>query len=595
MIDDGFDDLKIAKILSSVKTIAMVGASNNWKRPSNFVMKYLQRKGYKIVPVNPREAGKKINNELCYASLKDIPINIDMVDVFRRSDECLELAKETIKIKAKVFWMQVGIFNSDANELILKNNLECIFNRCPKIEHSRIFGELGSGGFYSKLISSKKNKLKSRGKNSGNFFKSNNLETLSIHAGTAPDPITGARSFPIYQSTAFAFDDSEHAASLFNLQENGNIYGRLSNPTTAALEQKIAALDNAVGSCCVSSGHAAQLVALYPLLNPGKKIVASSKLYGGSITQFTKTFKSFDWETDLVDITNYEEVKQAIKSKNVRALFAESLSNPEGVVSDITQLSEIAHDEGIPLIIDNTMATQAMCQPTNYDADIIIYSTTKFLSGHGNAMGGCVVDTGKFDWANNREFGKLNEPDASYHGIKFYETFGNLAYINFCHACALRDLGTTMSPFNAYLTLTGIETLNLRMQKHMSNAEKVANFLIKHNKVDTVSWSGFQNNKSYKLAKKYFKFGFGSVFTFSVKSGYDGAKKVVENCNLFSHLANVGDTKSLIIHPASTTHRQLSSEQREISGAGDSVIRLSIGIEHSDDIIKDLKTTLDNL
>ena len=595
MIDDKFDDLQIANILSSVKTIAMVGASNNWKRPSNFVMKYLQRKGYKIIPVNPREAGKKINNELCYASLKDIPINIDMVDVFRKSDECLELAKETIKIKAKVFWMQIGIFNSDANELILKNNLECIFNRCPKIEHSRIFGELGSGGFYSKLISSKKNKLKSRGKNSGNFFKSNNLETLSIHAGTAPDPITGARSFPIYQSTAFAFDDSEHAASLFNLQENGNIYGRLSNPTTAALEQKIAALDNAVGSCCVSSGHAAQLVALYPLLNPGKKIVASSKLYGGSITQFTKTFKSFGWETDLVDITNYEEVKQAIKSKNVRALFAESLSNPEGVVSDITQLSEIAHDEGIPLIIDNTMATQAMCQPANYGADIIIYSTTKFLSGHGNAMGGCVVDTGKFDWANNREFGKLNEPDASYHGIKFYETFGNLAYINFCHACALRDLGTTMSPFNAYLTLTGIETLNLRMQKHMSNAEKVANFLIKHNKVDTVSWSGFQNNKSYKLAKKYFKFGFGSVFTFSVKSGYDGAKKVVENCNLFSHLANVGDTKSLIIHPASTTHRQLSSEQREISGAGDSVIRVSIGIEHSDDIIKDLKTTLDNL
>ena len=595
MIDDKFDDLQIANILSSVKTIAMVGASNNWKRPSNFVMKYLQRKGYKIIPVNPREAGKKINNELCYASLKDIPINIDMVDVFRKSDECLELAKETIKIKAKVFWMQIGIFNSDANELILKNNLECIFNRCPKIEHSRIFGELGSGGFYSKLISSKKNKLKSRGKNSGNFFKSNNLETLSIHAGTAPDPITGARSFPIYQSTAFAFDDSEHAASLFNLQENGNIYGRLSNPTTAALEQKIAALDNAVGSCCVSSGHAAQLVALYPLLNPGKKIVASSKLYGGSITQFTKTFKSFGWETDLVDITNYEEVKQAIKSKNVRALFAESLSNPEGVVSDITQLSEIAHGEGIPLIIDNTMATQAMCQPANYGADIIIYSTTKFLSGHGNAMGGCVVDTGKFDWANNREFGKLNEPDASYHGIKFYETFGNLAYINFCHACALRDLGTTMSPFNAYLTLTGIETLNLRMQKHMSNAEKVANFLIKHNKVDTVSWSGFQNNKSYKLAKKYFKFGFGSVFTFSVKSGYDGAKKLVENCNLFSHLANVGDTKSLIIHPASTTHRQLSSEQREISGAGDSVIRVSIGIEHSDDIIKDLKTTLDNL
>ena len=595
MNDDKFSDLKIANILSSVKTIAVVGASNNWKRPSNFVMKYLQRKGYKIIPVNPKEAGKEIHNELCYASLKDIPINIDMVDVFRTSDECLELAKDTIKIKAKVFWMQIGIFNSEANDLVLKNNLDCIYNRCPKIEHSRIFGELGSGGFYSKLISSKKNKLTNNNENSGNFFKSNNIETLSIHAGTSPDPVTGARSFPIYQSTAFAFDDSEHAASLYNLQETGNIYGRLSNPTTAALEQKIAALDNAVGSCCVSSGHAAQLIALYPLLSPGKKIVASSKLYGGSITQFTKSFKSFGWETDLVDITNYDEIKQAIKAKNVRALFAESLSNPEGVVSDIEKLSELAHNEGIPLLIDNTMATQAICQPANYGADIIIYSTTKFLSGHGNAMGGCVVDAGKFDWNNGREFEKLTEPDTSYHGIKFFETFGNLAYINFCHASALRDLGTTMSPFNAYLTLTGIETLNLRMQKHMSNADEVANFLINHDKVDSVSWSGFQKNKSYQLAKRYFKFGFGSVFTISVKAGFDGAKKIVENCNLFSHLANVGDTKSLIIHPASTTHRQLNPKEREISGAGDNVIRLSIGLEHSDDIINDLKVSLDNL
>ena len=419
--------------------------------------------------------------------------------------------------------------------------------------------------------------------------------TRAIHSGAAPEPITGARNTPIYQTTSYVFKNTEHAERLFKLEDFGFIYSRLTNPTVSVLEERLANLENSRAAVACSSGHASQQLAFASLLSNNDHFIASDKLYGGSITQFTKTFKSFGWETDLVDITNYEEVKQAIKSKNVRALFAESLSNPEGVVSDITQLSEIAHDEGIPLIIDNTMATQAMCQPANYGADIIIYSTTKFLSGHGNAMGGCVVDTGKFDWANNRGFEKLNEPDTSYHGIKFYETFGNLAYINFCHACALRDLGTTMSPFNAYLTLTGIETLNLRMQKHMSNAEKVANFLIKHNKVDAVSWSGFQNNKSYKLAKKYFKFGFGSVFTFSVKSGYDGAKKVVENCNLFSHLANVGDTKSLIIHPASTTHRQLSSEQREISGAGDSVIRLSIGIEHSDDIIKDLKTTLDNL
>ena len=595
MIDNEIDDLQIANILSSVKTIALVGASNNWKRPSNFVMKYLQKKGYRVIPVNPRETGGKINDELCYKSLGDIPLKIDMVDVFRKSEECLELAKETIKINVKIFWMQIGIFNQEAYDLILKNNSQCIDNKCTKIEHSRIFGELGSGGFYTKLISSKKSKFTKNENKSEIFFETKNLETLSIHAGTAPDPVTGARSFPIYQSTAFTFDDSDHAASLYNLQENGNIYGRLSNPTTAALEQRIAALDNAVGSCCVSSGHAAQLIALYPLLGPGKKIIASSQLYGGSITQFTKTFKSFGWEAELVDITDIEQVKKALRSKNVRALFAESLSNPEGVVCDMIKLSKLAHNEGLPLIIDNTMATQAMCQPAKYGADIIIYSTTKFLSGHGNAMGGCVVDKGTFDWANGREFEKLTEPDTSYHGIKFYETFGNLAYINFCHACALRDLGTTMSPFNAYLTLTGIETLNLRMQKHMSNAKKVANFLIKHEKVNSVSWSGFQDNKSYDLAKKYFDFGFGSVFTFTVKSGFEGAKKAVENCTLFSHLANVGDTKSLIIHPASTTHRQLNSEQREYSGAGDAVIRLSIGLEHHDDLIRDLDRSLQNI
>ena len=597
MVNQEIDDLKIANILNSVKTIAMVGVSKNWKRPSNFVMKYLQKYGYKIIPINPNEAGKFILDELCYGNLEEVPIKIDMIEVFRKSEDCLAIAQEAIKIKPKVFWMQLGVVNQDAIKLLKKNGITVVYNKCAKIEHSRIFGSLGSGGFYSKLISSKKQQLmvnKNRSNDAG-FFISKNLETLAIHAGTSPEASTGARSFPIYQTTAFAFDDVDHASSLYNLQEPGNIYARLSNPTTAALEQRIAALDNALGSCCVSSGHAAQLVALYPILGPGKKVVASSKLYGGSITQFTKSFKNFDWKAELVDINNLDEVKRAVKSKNVRALFAESLANPEGNICDISNLSKIAHDEGIPLIIDNTMATQALCKPGDFGADLIIYSTTKFLSGHGNAMGGAIVDMGSFQWNKGREFDKLTTPDTSYHDINFYETFGDLSYINYCHACVLRDLGTTMAPFNAYLTLTGIETLQLRMEKHMYNSSKVANFLKKHNKVNSVSWAGFKNSPFYNLGKKYFNIGFGSVFTFSVKSGYEGAKKLVENCNLLSHLANVGDTKSLIIHPASTTHRQLSSKQRKKAGVGDSILRISIGIENENDIIADLENALERI
>ena len=597
MVNQEIDDLKIANILNSVKTIAMVGVSKNWKRPSNFVMKYLQKYGYKIIPINPNEAGKFILDELCYGNLDEVPIKIDMIEVFRKSEDCLAIAQEAIKIKPKVFWMQLGVVNHDAIKLVKKNGITVVYNKCAKIEHSRIFGSLGSGGFYSKLISSKKQQLmvnKNRSNDAG-FFISKNLETLAIHAGTSPEASTGARSFPIYQTTAFAFDDVDHASSLYNLQEPGNIYARLSNPTTAALEQRIAALDNALGSCCVSSGHAAQLVALYPILGPGKKVVASSKLYGGSITQFTKSFKNFDWKAELVDINNLDEVKRAVKSKNVRGLFAESLANPEGNICDISNLSKIAHDEGIPLIIDNTMATQVLCKPGDFGADLIIYSTTKFLSGHGNAMGGAIVDMGSFQWNKGREFDKLTTPDTSYHDINFYETFGDLSYINYCHACVLRDLGTTMAPFNAYLTLTGIETLQLRMEKHMYNSSKVANFLKKHNKVNSVSWAGFKNSPFYNLGKKYFNIGFGSVFTFSVKSGYESAKKLVENCNLLSHLANVGDTKSLIIHPASTTHRQLSSKQREKAGIGDSILRISIGIENDRDIISDLENALERI
>ena len=589
------NDMFIADILSKNKIIAMVGASKNWKRPSNFVMKYLQKHGYKVIPVNPSSAGEYILGELCYASLEEIPFQIDMVNIFRPDQFCPGITKEAIKIGAKTIWMQLGIKSEEAIKIAKKNNKNIIFDKCPKMEHSKLSGALGLAGFNSNLVSSKRSVPLSPppASRNGGIVKSNELETLAIHAGTRPDSATGSRSMPIYQTTSYIFDDTDHAASLFNLQEPGNIYSRLSNPTVSALEQRISALDDGLGACCAASGHAAQLLALFPIMEPGTKIVASSKLYGGSITQFTKTFKNFSWDAELVDVYDLDAVRLAVQDPSVRVLFAESLANPDGNVSDISSLADIAHEVGIPLIIDNTMATPIICQPGKFGADLIIYSTTKFLSGHGNAMGGAVVDMGKFKWNTGREFSKLTKPDPSYHDINFYETFGNHAFINYCHACVMRDLGATMAPLNAYLTLIGLETLPLRMRQHMKNAEKIAQFLNKHPKVSYVSWAGFEENIFHKLAKKHFKDGYGSVFTFSLKDGYDAAVRLVENCNLISHLANVGDTKSLIVHPASTTHRQLNEEQKQNSGINDSMIRLSIGLENYKDIIEDLKGALE--
>ncbi len=426
----------------------------------------------------------------------------------------------------------------------------------------------------------------------GGFIKTDKLETLSVHAGTRPDAAAGARITPIYQTTAFAFDDGDHAASLYNLQEPGNIYGRLSNPTTAALEQKISALDGGIGACCVASGHAAQLVALYPLMAPGKKIIASDKLYGGSITQFTRSFARFGWQAELVNVHDKGAVEKAVSDPNVAVLFAESLANPDGNVSDIAMLSDCARKAGIPLIIDNTMATPVMCRPGDWGADIIIYSTTKFLSGHGNAVGGAIVDMGRFNWFEGRDYPALSEQDPAYHGITFAETFGKHGYITYCHASVLRDLGPTLSPMNAFLTLTGLETLPLRMRQHNENAAHVAAFLNEHEKIASVSWAGLPSSPYYTLAKKYLNGGAGSVFTCTLKGGYAAGQKLVESCNLLSHLANIGDTRSLIVHPASTTHRQLTAEQRQAAGVGDSVVRLSIGIEHSADIIADLSAGL---
>ncbi len=419
------------------------------------------------------------------------------------------------------------------------------------------------------------------------------FETLAIHAGAAPDPATGARSTPIYQTTSYVFDDADAAASLFNLQTYGYIYSRLGNPTVSVLEERVAALEGGRGAIATASGHAAQQLALFTLMEPGASFVAANKLYGGSVTQFTRTFKKFGWHCDMVDVEDLAAVKLALEKPTCKALFCESLANPGGVISDLETLAGLAHEAGVPLIVDNTMASPALCRPFEFGADIVIHSTTKFISGHGNAMGGMVVDSGKFDWAQNDKFPSLTKPEPAYHGLVFYETFGDLALTVHGHAVGLRDLGPTMAPMNAFLAITGAETLPLRMQRHSENADKIARYLDSHPKVSWVSYAGLEGNKYRRLADKYLGGKAGSVFTFGVKGGYEAGIKLVEACELFSHLANIGDTRSLILHPASTTHRQLTPEQAEAAGAGPDVIRLSVGLETVGDLIRDLEQALE--
>ncbi len=419
------------------------------------------------------------------------------------------------------------------------------------------------------------------------------FETRSIHAGAAPDPATGARATPIYQTTSFVFKDVEHAAALFNLEQEGFIYSRLTNPTVSVLQKRLANLEGGVGATCTASGHAAQILALFALMNPGDEFVSSNKLYGGTITQFGHSIKKFGWNVKFVDPEDPENFRKAITSKT-KAIFTESLANPGGIVCDLEAIAKISHEAGIPTIVDNTMASPALCRPFEYGVDLIVHSTTKFLSGHGNAIGGVVIDSGKFDWSQNDKFKDLVEPCGAYHGLKFQETFGEMAYTMYTHAVSLRDLGPAMSPFNAYLTITGTETLQLRMERHTSNALKVAEWLEKHEDVAWVSYAGLKSSRFKKLADKYCPKGAGAVFTFGVKGGYAMGVSVVEGCKLFSHLANIGDTRSLIIHPASTTHRQLSDEQKKSAGAGPDVIRVSIGLETVEDIIADLDQALKN-
>ncbi|OUV62990.1 MAG: O-acetylhomoserine aminocarboxypropyltransferase [Gammaproteobacteria bacterium TMED119] len=415
--------------------------------------------------------------------------------------------------------------------------------------------------------------------------------TRSVHAGADPDPATGARSLPIVQSTAFVFKDADHAAALFGLEDTGYIYSRLTNPTVSAFQARVASLEGGVGATCTASGHSAQLLALFALMESGDDFIASNKLYGGSITQFGHTFKKFGWNVIFVDPVDPENFKQAV-TPNTKAIFTESLANPGGIVCDIERIAEIAHAAGVPLIVDNTLPSPALCRPIEYGADIVVHSTTKFISGHGNAMGGAVVDSGKFDWAQNDKFKSLTEPCGAYHGLNFYEKFGPMAYTLYGHAVGLRDLGPTMSAMNAYLSITGAETLPLRMRKHADNALEVATFLTQHSEVEWVSYAGLADNPFYALAQKYCPEGAGAVFTFGVKGGYDAGIKVVDKCQLLSHLANIGDTRSLIIHPASTTHRQLTDAQKVAAGAGPEVVRLSIGIEDAKDVMADLDQAL---
>ncbi|HYH17178.1 MAG TPA: O-acetylhomoserine aminocarboxypropyltransferase [Azospirillum sp.] len=418
------------------------------------------------------------------------------------------------------------------------------------------------------------------------------FETRAVHAGAAPDPATGARQTPIYQTTAFVFDDIDDAASLFNLQKVGFIYSRLTNPTVSVLEERLANLEGGVGATCTSSGHSAQMMALFPLMSPGDEFIAAKKLYGGSLNQFSNSFpRAFGWKAVFVDTDDLESVRAAVTPKT-KAIFVESLANPGGVVTDLEGLAKIADEAQIPLVVDNTLATPYLCRPIEHGATLVVHSTTKFLSGNGTSLGGVIIDSGTFDWTKAGKYPALTEPEPGYHGLKFHETFGHLAYTIHGHAVGLRDLGPSQSPMNAFLTLNGIETLPLRMERHSANALKVAQFLEGHPAVAWVSYAGLKSSKYYDLAQKYLPRGAGAVFTFGVKGGYDAGVKVVENVQLFSHLANLGDSRSLIIHPASTTHRQLSEEGLVAAGAGPDVVRLSVGIESADDIIADLDQAL---
>jgi len=411
--------------------------------------------------------------------------------------------------------------------------------------------------------------------------------TQCVHAGQQPDPATGARITPIYQTTSYVFENAEHAANLFALKEFGNIYTRIMNPTQAALEAKVAALEGGSAALATSSGHAAQMLTLHNLLQPGDEFIAARQLYGGSINQFNHSFKQFGWHVVWADADDPESFRKALSEKT-KAIFIESIANPSGQIVDIEAIAKVAAEARVPLIVDNTMATPYLIRPFEHGANVVVYSLTKFMNGHGNSMGGMIVDGGNFDWSVDDKYPLLTEPNPSYNGLRLYKTFGPMTLAIAARVLGLRDLGPAIAPLNAFLTLTGLETLPLRMQRHCDNALAVAQWLEDDPRVAWVKYSGLKSSPYYELHQKYCPKGAGAVFTFGLKGGYDAGVKLVNNVKLFSHLANIGDVRSLIIHPASTTHSQLTDEQLAAAGAGPEVIRLSIGIEDVEDLIADL-------
>ena len=417
------------------------------------------------------------------------------------------------------------------------------------------------------------------------------FDTRQIHAGAAADPATGARQVPIYQTTAYVFRDADHAAALFNLQEVGNIYSRLTNPTVGALADRIVQLEGGAGGVCCSSGHAAQLKSLFPLMEPGRNVVVSTRLYGGSVTQFTHTIKRFGWGATFVDFDDLDAVKAAIDD-DTRAIFCETIANPGGYVTDLEAIAKLAQAAQIPLIVDNTTATPYLCNPIQYGATLVTHSLTKYLTGNGTVTGGAVVDSGAFDWTASGKFPALTEPEPAYHGLKFHETFGAAAYTFHSIAIGLRDLGMTMNPQGAHYTLMGIETLSLRMDRHVANAEKIAKWLEGHPAVSSVTYAGLDSSPYKARAQKLCPKGAGALFTVELKGGYESCVKFVNGLDLFSHVANLGDARSLVIHPASTTHRQLTNEQKVAAGAAPDSVRLSIGIEDAADLMADLDQAL---
>ena len=416
-------------------------------------------------------------------------------------------------------------------------------------------------------------------------------ETLAVHGGQELDPTTLSRAVPIYQTTSYGFRDTDHAANLFALKEFGNIYTRIMNPTTDVFEKRIAALEGGVGALATASGQAAISYAIWNIAGAGDEIVSATSLYGGTYNLFAHTFPKLDIKVHFVAPADPENFRRAITPKT-KALYLETIGNPKGDVPDIERIAAIAHENGIPLIVDNTFPTPYLLRPIDYGADIVVHSATKFIGGHGTSIGGVIIDSGKFDWAASGKFPGLTEPDPSYHGLRYVETFGNLAYIIKARVQLLRDIGASLSPFNAFLFLQGLETLHLRMERHSENALKVARFLEGHPAVEWVNYPGLPSHPSYELAKKYLPKGQGAILSFEVKGGVEAGKKLINAVRLFSHLANVGDSKSLIIHPASTTHQQLSPQEQLLTGVTPGLVRLSVGTEAIEDILYDLDEAL---